>query len=229
MQSADLETQRKIAKHVRANPAILYFGTPVALLSTLNEDGTANLSPMSSTIFVSWRCVLGLQGNSKTVDNLRRTGEMVINMPSVAQVGAVNRLAKTTGTDPVPQDKVQRGFRYKKDKFKAAGLTQLASEVVQPPRILECPIQLEAKLVAERPLDEGGPLEGFLTSFEMLVHRIHVDEAILMEGNANRIDPDKWPPLIFNFQQFYGLGDKVHESRMSEIPEVFYKTPDMTT
>lgn len=31
--------------HVR-RPTILYFGTPVVLISTLNEDGSANLAPM---------------------------------------------------------------------------------------------------------------------------------------------------------------------------------------
>jgi flavin reductase (DIM6/NTAB) family NADH-FMN oxidoreductase RutF len=34
--------------HVTIEPAILYFGTPVVLISTQNEDGTANLAPMSS-------------------------------------------------------------------------------------------------------------------------------------------------------------------------------------
>jgi flavin reductase (DIM6/NTAB) family NADH-FMN oxidoreductase RutF len=213
--------------HVVSKPNILYFGTPVALLSTVNEDGTANLSPMSSTIFVSWRCLLGLQANSKTVENLRRTGEMVINMASVEQVSAVDRLAKTTGTAIVPPDKVARGFRYEKHKFETAGLTPVPSELIAPPRVLECPIQLEALLVAERPLDEGGPLEGFLTTFEMRVHRIHVDETILMDGYADRIDPDKWRPLLFNFQQFYGLGGKAHHSTLGEIPETLYKTPDM--
>lgn len=213
--------------HVVSKPNILYFGTPVALLSTMNEDGTANLSPMSSTIFVSWRCVLGIQANSKTVENLRRTGEMVINMAPAAQVAAVDRIAKTTGTFPVPEDKVARGFRYEPRKFEAAGLTPVPSETVAPPRVLECPIQLEALLVAERPLDEGGPLEGFLTTFEMRVHRIHVDDEILMEGHENRIDPDKWRPLLFNFQEFYGLGSKLHGSKMGEISEELYRTPDM--
>lgn len=213
--------------HVVSKPNILYFGTPVALLTTMNEDGSANISPMSSTIFVSWRCVLGLQVNSKTVENLRRTGEMVINMASVDLVAAVDRIAKTTGTFPVPEDKVARGFRYEPRKFEAAGLTAIASEIVAPPRVLECPIQLEAVLVTERPLDEGGPLEGFLTTFEMRVRRIHVDDSILMEGHENRIDPDKWRPLLFNFQQFYGLGSQVHGSKMGEIPEALYRTPDM--
>jgi flavin reductase (DIM6/NTAB) family NADH-FMN oxidoreductase RutF len=152
---------------------------------------------------------------------------MVINFPSVNQVSAVDRLAKTTGTFPVPVDKVQRGFRYEKQKFETAGLTPVPSEMVEPPRVLECPIQLEALMVAERPLDEGGPLEGFLTTFEMRIHRIHIEESILMEGHTNRIDPNKWRPLIFNFQQFYGLGPQVHTSTLGEIPEALYKTPDM--
>jgi flavin reductase (DIM6/NTAB) family NADH-FMN oxidoreductase RutF len=213
--------------HIVSEPTILYFGTPVALLSTSNEDGSANLSPMSSMIFLSWRVILGLQANSMTVTNLRRTGQMVINLPSVDQVHAVNKLAKTTGTNPVPPDKIGRGFRYEKHKFEVAGLTPVASETVQAPRVLECPVQLEALLVKERPLDEGGPIEGFLTTFEMRVHRIHVEESILMEGHTNRVDPNKWRPLIFNFQQFYGLGPQVHESTLGEIDEKLYRTPDM--
>jgi flavin reductase (DIM6/NTAB) family NADH-FMN oxidoreductase RutF len=34
--------------HQTIEPTILYFGTPVALISTLNEDGSANIAPMSS-------------------------------------------------------------------------------------------------------------------------------------------------------------------------------------
>jgi flavin reductase (DIM6/NTAB) family NADH-FMN oxidoreductase RutF len=132
--------------HLKTEPAILYFGTPVALLSTVNEDGSANLAPMSSVFWLSWRCMLGLQGTSKTTENLRRTRQMVINLPSVDQVAAVDRLAKTTGSNPVPADKLERGLRYEKHKFEVAGLTPVASETVMPPRVLECPVQLEAVL-----------------------------------------------------------------------------------
>lgn len=34
--------------HVASEPAILYFGTPVVVISSVNEDGSANLAPMSS-------------------------------------------------------------------------------------------------------------------------------------------------------------------------------------
>jgi flavin reductase (DIM6/NTAB) family NADH-FMN oxidoreductase RutF len=199
--------------HVISKPAILYFGTPVALLSTMNEDGTANLSPMSSVFWLSWRCMLGLESISKTTENMRRTGEMVINLPSI---------------NPVPQGKLARGFKYQKNKFEAAHLTPVASELVRPPRVLECPVQLEATLESECSLDVGGPMEGFLITFEMRIKRIHIEESILMNGHPNRVDPDKWRPLIFNFQHFYGLGgSQVHDSRLSRISEELYRTPDM--
>jgi flavin reductase (DIM6/NTAB) family NADH-FMN oxidoreductase RutF len=213
--------------HVKTEPAILYFGTPVALLSTVNEDGTANLAPMSSVFWLSWRCILGLQGSSKTTQNLRRTGQMVINLPSVDQVSAVDRLARTTGSFPVLEDKVQRGFRYEKWKFETARLTPVPSETVAPPRVLECPVQLEAVLEAERSLDVGGPLEGFLITFEMRIQRVYLDDSILMDGHPDRVDPDKWRPLIFSFQQFYGLASQVHPSTLGEIPEHLYRTPDI--
>ena len=38
--------------HQSIEPAILYFGTPVVLVSTLNEDGSANLAPMSSAFWL---------------------------------------------------------------------------------------------------------------------------------------------------------------------------------
>ncbi|WP_159008555.1 flavin reductase family protein [Bradyrhizobium sp. S69] len=213
--------------HVNAKPTILYFGTPVALLSTMNEDGTANLAPMSSVFWLSWRCMIGLESISKSTENLRRTGEMVINLPSVEQVGAVDRLAKLTGTDPVPESKMPRGFKFEKNKFEVAGLTPVPSQIVAPPRVLECPVQLEATLEAERSLDVGGPMEGFLITFEMRIRNIHIEESILMDGNKNRVDPNKWRPLIFNFQQFYGLGPQVHPSTLGQIPEDLYRTPDM--
>jgi hypothetical protein len=47
-----------------------------------------------------------------------------------------------------------------------------------------------------------------------------------MDGHTNRVDPDKWKPLIMSFQQFYSLGDRVHSSTLAEIPERLYNTLD---
>jgi flavin reductase (DIM6/NTAB) family NADH-FMN oxidoreductase RutF len=87
---------------VQIEPAILYVGTPVVLIGSTNEDGSFNLVPTSSAWWVRWRCMLGLARTSKTTENIIRTGECVLNLPSAAIVDAVDRFARTTGSDPVP-------------------------------------------------------------------------------------------------------------------------------
>jgi flavin reductase (DIM6/NTAB) family NADH-FMN oxidoreductase RutF len=209
--------------HLSSSPAILYFGTPVVLISTINEDGSYNLAPMSSIFWLGWRCMIGLSAFSKTTENILRSGECVLNLPSVDQVGAVNLLAKTTGSDPVPAGKQQKGYRHLRDKFAIAGLTPVASETILPPRVLECPVQLEAVLEDTHGLAQNDPaFSGKIMTFELRVQRVHVESSILMEGNINRVDPDKWRPLIMSFQEFYGLGEKVHYSTLAEIPEDLY-------
>jgi flavin reductase (DIM6/NTAB) family NADH-FMN oxidoreductase RutF len=102
---------------VKSEPAILYFGTPVVLISTVNEDGSYNVAPMSSAFWLGWRCILGLAAVSQTPSNMLRTKECVLNLASVDNVEAVNRLARTTGSNPVPEVKVRRGYRYVREKF----------------------------------------------------------------------------------------------------------------
>ncbi|RYD20478.1 MAG: flavin reductase family protein, partial [Verrucomicrobiaceae bacterium] len=187
---------------ISVEPDILYFGTPVTLLSTSNEDGTANLSPTSSAWWLGWRCVLGLDASSKTTENLLRSGEIVINLPSPSEVDAIDRLARYTGTDPVPAHKQKRGYAYEKRKFELAGLTPVASETVQPPRALECPVQLEAVLSAEHDLmQDGEGWRGGLKLIEVRIQRVHVHPSIMMEGKPNHIDPDLWKPVIMSFQK----------------------------
>jgi flavin reductase (DIM6/NTAB) family NADH-FMN oxidoreductase RutF len=210
--------------HVDSRSPILYFGTPVVLLSTINDDGRPNLAPMSSAWWLGWRCMLGLASISKTSENLRHTGECVLNLPSAAQVGAVDRIARTTGFDPVPAGKRRRGYVHERDKFARAGLTPIPSLEVAAPRAAECPIQIEARVSAVHPLaGDDATFGGFALAFEVAVERLHVDEAVLMDGNPDRIDPAKWRPLIMSFQEFYGLEDgRLHPSRLGEIPERLY-------
>jgi flavin reductase (DIM6/NTAB) family NADH-FMN oxidoreductase RutF len=214
--------------HVTIEPGILYFGTPVVLISTVNEDGSYNLAPMSSVFWLGWRCVLGLASTSKTPQNMKRTGECVLNLPSASLAGMVDRLALTTGTDPVPEAKVRRGYRYEHDKFGLSGFTPTPSETVQAPLVKECPVQLEAVVETVHDLAQDDPtLRGRTSVIEVRIQRVHVNQSILMDDVAKRIDPDKWRPLILSFQEFYGLGPKVHPSRLGTIPEALYRGPDI--
>jgi flavin reductase (DIM6/NTAB) family NADH-FMN oxidoreductase RutF len=215
--------------HVKMEPAILYFGTPVVLISTVNEDGSYNVAPMSSAFWLGWRCILGLAAVSQTPLNMTRTKECVLNLASVDNVEAVNRLARTTGTNPVPEVKLRRGYRYVRDKFGIADLTPVESETVAAPRIKECPVHMEARIEAVHGLADDDPKQrGQRHIFEVRVSRVFVDHGILSKQDQNRVDPDKWRPLIMSFQNFYGLeAGQVHDSELGKIPEHLYRGPDV--
>lgn len=219
----------KDCDHVTGEPPILYFGTPVVLISSLNEDGTSNLAPMSSAFWLGWRGVLGLAAGSKTTENLKRTGECVLNLPSETQVEAVNRLALTTGSDPVPRGKAMRGYQSEARKFERAGLTPIASQTVGPPRAMECPVQMEATVQTWHDLaGDDDMMRGHLGIFEVRIQRVHLARSILKDGNADRVDPDAWRPLIMSFAQFYGLAPgALTESTLARVPEKLYRTPDV--
>src|SRR5712692_3618590 len=87
----------RLRVHKTIEPTILYFGTPVALISSLNLDGSPNLAPMSSAWWLGWSCMLGLGQMGQTSDNLIRTRECVINLPSEDLVTQVDRLALLPG------------------------------------------------------------------------------------------------------------------------------------
>lgn len=187
-------------------PQILYFGTPVALISSLNEDGSTNLAPMSSFWALGWTIMLGVLDETKTAENLARHPECVVNLPSPGMWPNVEKLAPLTGKSPVPEIKAKQ-FRYEKDKFGAAGLTPLASEVVRPVRARECPVHLEArvvrlhKLTGERIDRLGGGLGA-----EVEVIRVHVAKDLIIGDDY--IDPAKWSPLLYNFRHYFRLGKK---------------------
>ena len=212
------------SSHISISPAILYFGTPVALISTVDERGRANLMPMSSIFWLAQTAVIGLGASSQTAMNLNSTGECVINLPSSNQVDAVDRLALTTGRDPVPARKAAAGYRHEADKFSLAGLRPLPSETVVAPRAAERPVNLEGHLVDCHPLERANPQRaGNISIFEIKISRVHVHQDIRLAGTENRIDPDRWRPLLMSFQRFYGPGQELRPSRLASIDEEWYR------
>lgn len=198
--------------HVVPGLKVLYFGTPVVLISSLNENGSANLAPMSSAWWLGQCCMLGLGNSGQTTANLLRERECVLNLPSSAMVDAVDRIALTTGKSAVPAHKAQQGYRYEPDKFAAAKLTEQASELVRAPRVAECPIQLECRVVAAYPF---GSRTSHATAFQVEVLRAHVEEELIIPG-THHVDPLGWDPLIMKFCEFFGGGHIVHPSKLAE-------------
>ncbi|MFE3497437.1 flavin reductase family protein [Streptomyces sp. NPDC059175] len=199
------------AAHVTIEPSILYFGTPVVLLSTESENGSFNLAPMSSAWALGHVVVLGLGTGGQTAHNLLNRPGLVVSLPAPAQWPAVERLAPLTGRNPVPVDK-QDAFRFEPDKFAAAGLRPEPSELVRPPRVAGCPLQLEAHAARVQPDASGA----FLI-VEAHVLRVHADPHIVVPGSQH-IDPAAWSPLIYNFRHYYGLGPELGHSFRSQTP-----------
>ena len=198
--------------HKTIEPTILYFGTPVAIISTLNPDGSPNIAPMSSAWWLGWTAMLGLGQMGQTSDNLIRTRECVINLPSENLVSQLDQLAMTTGKNPVPERKRQWGYRYEAEKFEVSGFTPMPSESVAPPRIRECPVQMEGIVHDFRPFGKNVSAN----VFEVHITKLHVEESLLVENSERHIDPTRWRPLIMNFCRFFGLGGEVHPSRLAE-------------
>jgi flavin reductase (DIM6/NTAB) family NADH-FMN oxidoreductase RutF len=195
--------------HRTITPSVLYFGTPVVLVTTRNPDGTANITPMSSAWALGSTVVLGLGDDGQSVRNLERERECVLNFPSAPQWEHVERLAPLTGRDPVPAAKAGR-YRHVRDKFAAAGLSPQPAQTVRAPRIAECPLQLEAEVVSIRPGKEGG-----FRIVETLVRRVHAAEDITIPGTQH-IDTGAWQPLLYVFRHYFGTGRRLGRTFKAE-------------
>jgi flavin reductase (DIM6/NTAB) family NADH-FMN oxidoreductase RutF len=119
---------------------------PVALVSTVDREGSANLAPFSffsgvganppTVLFCpSVRAARSEDSDIRkdTLRNVEETGEFVVNIVSDAIAAAANASAAE-----VPPEV---------DEFVLAGLTPLASVAVRPPRVAESRAQMECKLL----------------------------------------------------------------------------------
>jgi len=144
---------------------------PIALASTIDEEGNPNLSPFSYfNVFSSKPPILifsparRVRNNTikHTLINAESTREVVINVVNHAIVQQTS-LSSTEYPDGV-------------DEFKKAGLTPLGSEMVRPFRVQESPAQFECRVNEIIPLgQEGGA--GNLIICEVV--RMHIGEAYL--------------------------------------------------
>jgi flavin reductase (DIM6/NTAB) family NADH-FMN oxidoreductase RutF len=197
-------------------PNILYFGNPVAIVSSINPDGTTNLAPISSFWELGWTMVLGLLSDTQTLDNLQREPDCVVNIPSPDLWEKVERLAPLTGKNPVPPEKATK-FHFESDKFTAAGLTPLVSESVKVPRIKECPVHLEAVVNKIHLLHGESRLQklGGGAAVEVRIIKVHVRRDFVLQENY--INPEQWQPLIYNFRHYFGLGDELGKTFRADV------------
>jgi flavin reductase (DIM6/NTAB) family NADH-FMN oxidoreductase RutF len=200
------------------NPSILYFGTPVVLITTRNEDGSSNITPMSSAWSLADRVVIGLAGGGRGLANLQREGECVLNLASESMHAAIERMAPTSGNAALPTWKQEAGYRYEADKFALAGLHAAPSIQVQAPRITECPLQLEARVTHHvfRPLDAWRTDAGGFAIIELEVLHVHAHADVVVPGTQH-IDPSCYSPLFYLFRHYVGRGEHLGKTFKAQV------------
>ena len=154
---------------------------PIALASTVDENGRPNLSPYSFfnvfsanppiAIFSPARRVRN-NTTKHTLENVALTKEVVINVVSHSIVEQTS----------LSSSEYEAGI----DEFVKAGFTPIPSDIVKPFRVKESPVQMECVVKEIVSLGtEGGA--GNLVICEIV--KIHVSEHILDE--QQQIDPHK--------------------------------------
>jgi len=200
------------------HPSILYFGTSVVLITTRNADGSTNITPMSSAWALADRVVVGLSGGGQGLANLRRERECVLNLADETMQRGVERIAPTTGRPDVPSWKQAAGYRHEADKFALGGWHKEPSLTVRPPRIRECPLQLEARLSldVERPLEAWRAGAGGYAIVELEVLHVHAHEEVTV-ASTQHVDPQRYRPLFYLFRHYVGTGKPLGRTFKAEV------------
>lgn len=184
---------------------------PIAFVSTINEDGVANLAPYSFfNAFSSNPPIMVFSSNRRVRDNTTKdtlanvfaNKEVVVN---VVNYDIVRQMALTSVE-----------FDESISEFDKSGLTRQASTLVQPPRVLESPVNMECVVKDIITLGEHGGA-GHLIICEMKV--MHIDEAVL---DGDRIDPHKLDLMGRLGRAYYvrASGDAIHTIYQDIAPGV---------
>lgn len=169
VQSSTLDSRK--AYHLLASCIV---PRPVAWVTTLSPDGTVNAAPYSffnaiapdpPTIMISVNRQEGRLKN--TSNNIFARREFVVHIINEELARNIKIISA-----PYPATEVE---------ILDAGLSLQPSETIKPPRIPECPVQLECVLIHSMEIGSG-PTDVLFGE----VRVFHVDERVLTNG---RIDP----------------------------------------
>jgi flavin reductase (DIM6/NTAB) family NADH-FMN oxidoreductase RutF len=158
---------------------------PIGWISSVNDQGQPNLAPFS---FFNVACanpptilfcpmIRSVNNQPKdTLQNIRETGEFVVNIVSGELVEKMNLTSVEAPCEV--------------NEFDYAGLTPAPSCEVTPPRVAESPIHFECKL--DRIIDISQEPGGGSVVIGTVVH-MHIDERLLI--GEDKIDLVKLNPI----------------------------------
>jgi flavin reductase (DIM6/NTAB) family NADH-FMN oxidoreductase RutF len=137
---------------------------PIALVSTVGEDGVFNLAPFSCFTSLCLKpALVGLQfgwkrsGEKKdTLRNIEFSKDFVVNVVGETLAQAMNQASGNYPSDV--------------DEFKEVGLTSVESDLVKAPRVAESPVHMECRLKQILEFGEAPTGSRFVIGEVVLVH-----------------------------------------------------------
>jgi flavin reductase (DIM6/NTAB) family NADH-FMN oxidoreductase RutF len=151
---------------------------PIALVSTLSEEGIPNLAPFSFFTGITSKpatigfapALKGKEAEKKdTLANVENSKEFVVN---IVTEDIADQMVKTA-SEVAPDI----------DEFQMSGLTAIDSEIVKPPRVKESPINLECKLYQVVYVGDGSAGSGAFVIGEIVAY--HIDDELYQDGKIN--------------------------------------------
>ncbi len=157
---------------------------PIGWISSISENAVPNLAPFSffnavgeDPPHVMFSTVRTGNTNKDTLNNVLAIKQFVVNMATEELVEAMNN----TSINLPPDD----------NEFDYAGLTQLPSVRVKPPRVAESPIHFECELVHHYSLE--GHKDGGATIMIGRIVMFHVDDSVLLDDY--KINREAYKPI----------------------------------
>ena len=169
-------------------PRTIIFPTPVLIVGTYDGEGKPNAAA------VAWGgiccskppCVaVSLRKATYTYGNIVERKAFTVSIPSECHAREADYFGIASGR--------------KEDKFHAAGLTPVPSDLVDAPFVAEFPMVLECRLLHTIEI-------GLHTQFIGEVLNLKADEAVL--GDKGVIDIEKVKPILFapESRTYHGVG-----------------------
>lgn len=179
---------------------------PIALVSSIDQNGNINLSPFSFfNMFSTVPPVLVFSPSRRVRDNTaKHTLENVLELPEVV-IGVVNF--------PIVQQISLSSTEYEKgiNEFIKSGLTMKDADLVQAKLIDECPVNYECRVLEVKSFGEQGGA-GNLVICEVL--KIHIREEYLnKDGKPDQAKLDLVARLGGNWYS------RITEETLFEVPK----------
>ena len=184
---------------------------PIAFVSSIDKNGNKNLSPFSFfNVFSIDPPVLVFSPVNRTRDNTSKD--------TLENVKDINECVISLVTEEIAQQVSLASCEFDSNvnEFEKAGLTEVKSECILPPRVMESPINFECKVTQIISLGTNGGA-GNLVICEVL--KIHIDNRVLEDDQT--INPFKLNIVSRYGKNWYG---KTTKDSLYEIAKPISKT-----